>query len=85
MDITSPEHCTPCTQSPKGEQGHPHLQFYVSGPYPGHQIYKCGLCGGRWIRHYGDESERHAWTRFTVAARHATSPAPGFRSASASP
>ena len=57
--------CLPCSQSPKGEAGHSNLRFYVGGPYPGHHIFKCDLCGERWIRHYGGSlDEPHAWTRF---------------------
>ena len=80
MNDAHTENCLPCSQSPKGETGHSNLRFYVGGPYPGHQIFKCELCGERWIRHYGDLEERHAWTRFTQqfgATRRV--PAAGFR------
>ena len=63
MDAT-PISCLPCSTSPQGEAGHPHLRFYVGGPYPGHQIFKCDLCGERWIHHYGSHEQPHAWTRF---------------------
>ena len=56
--------CVNCTDSPKGEAGHGALAFYVEGPYPGHRIFKCNGCDERWIRHYGNTTERFAWTRY---------------------
>ena len=55
--------CARCAEGPLGETGHAALALYVAGPYPGHHIFKCADCNERWIRHYGDEQSRHAWTR----------------------
>jgi transposase-like protein len=63
--------CTPCTQSPSGEGGHPALSQQVEGPFPGHHIYLCSHCGERWIRHYGSPAERFAWTRYSAQTPHA--------------
>ena len=57
--------CTSCTQGAHGESGHDALEFYVVGPYPGHSIFNCKVCGERWIRHSG-ETERHGWTRYEL-------------------
>lgn len=59
-----PELCTQCLQGATGEGGHAGLVFYVAGPYPGHNIFKCSQCGDRWIRHYGGDTERFGWTRY---------------------
>ena len=67
--------CELCAAGPRGEAGHPHLRLYVGGPYPGHHIFRCGSCNDRWIRHYGDDETRYAWTRhaekFPASARKA--------------
>ncbi len=57
--------CERCTQGANGEAGHDDLEFYVSGPYPGHHIYNCTRCGDRWIRHCG-LVERFGWTRYAL-------------------
>jgi hypothetical protein len=57
--------CATCSAGPKGEAGHGALAFYVAGPYPGQQIFKCSACDGRWIRHYGSDVEPFAWTRYS--------------------
>ncbi len=57
--------CAACVQGAQGETGHAGLEFYVTGPYPGQQIYKCKACDERWIRHHGG-SERFGWTRYAV-------------------
>ena len=57
------DRCEQCTVVPVGERGHPGLDYYVGGPFPGHHIFKCRACGERWIRHHGDV-ERFAWTRY---------------------
>ena len=57
--------CEQCLQGASGETGHSGLSFYVSGPYPGHNIYKCGACNERWIRHLGT-TERYGWTRYAL-------------------
>lgn len=57
--------CERCEAGAKGEQGHDALDFYVSGPYPGQNIFKCLTCDERWIRHYGGAS-RFGWTRYSV-------------------
>ena len=59
------ELCARCLEGPSGTQGHSRLAFYVTGPYPGHSIFKCEECGDRWIRHYGG-SEAFAWTRYAL-------------------
>ena len=56
--------CQRCTQGPTGEAGHETLEFYVGGPYPGHNIFNCTQCGERWIRHAGAGDERYGWTRY---------------------
>jgi hypothetical protein len=61
--------CPSCGEGPKGERGHDALAFYVDGPYPGQQIFRCNKCDGRWIRHYGSTAERFAWTRFSEEYR----------------
>lgn len=61
--------CAACTEQPKGEAGHSALAFYVNGPYPGQQIFKCAHCDLRWIRHYGNATEKFAWTLFQDARR----------------
>lgn len=57
------EMCEKCLAGATGEEGHADLKFYVSGPYPGHNIYKCEACNERWIRHLGT-TERYGWTRY---------------------
>ena len=57
--------CTACNQTPVGEAGHDALEHQVEGPYPGHRIFKCRSCNERWIRHYGSEFQKHAWTRYS--------------------
>ena len=57
------ELCPRCLAGANGSQGHERLAFYVSGPYPGHNIFKCDDCGDRWIRHYAG-SQEFAWTRY---------------------
>lgn len=59
------EMCERCKGGATGDTGHDALVFYVEGPYPGHQIYKCSECGERWIRHYGG-MERFGWTRYAL-------------------
>lgn len=59
------ELCARCVAGAEGETGHAGLQFYVVGPYPGHQIHKCVECGERWIRHHGG-TERFGWTRYAL-------------------
>lgn len=61
--------CVSCGEGPAGEAGHAALAFYVEGPYPGRQIFKCGQCGERWIRHYGSPADRFAWTRYSEIFR----------------
>lgn len=68
--------CDRCLDRPHGEAGHADLRYHLSGPYPGHHIFVCAACGDRWIRHYGNVSERNAWTRYaeqfpTVAGQRA--------------
>ena len=58
--------CPSCSAGPKGEGGHAALAYYVEGPYPGHHIFHCTTCSERWIRHYGSETERFAWTRYNT-------------------
>ena len=55
--------CESCTAGPTGEAGHEALAYYVSGPYPGHNIFNCTTCDERWIRHCGFV-EKFAWTRY---------------------
>jgi len=55
--------CVRCAEGPVGETGHESLEFYVSGPYPGHNIFNCVKCGERWIRHYGI-TQPFGWTRY---------------------
>lgn len=69
----TPPLCQSCTEGPKGEAGHPMLVFYVGGPYPGHNIFRCALCDERWIRHYGSSAEPFAWTRYVRETRIPTS------------
>ena len=57
--------CPRCIAGASGVNGHESLAFYVTGPYPGHNIYKCNDCGDRWIRHYGD-STPYGWTRYAT-------------------
>jgi hypothetical protein len=57
--------CERCTAGPTGETGHEALAFYVVGPYPGHNIFNCTICGERWIRHCG-LVERYGWTRYST-------------------
>ena len=57
--------CPSCTAAPAGEAGHDGMAHHMAGPYPGHNIFKCGECGERWIRHYGSTSEPFAWTRYS--------------------
>ena len=57
--------CRSCSEKPVGTVGHGALSLYVMGPYPGQSIFKCGLCGERWIRHYGSTAEKFAWTRYS--------------------
>lgn len=67
MNTTTPQFpapCAACVQAPGGQHGHSELDFYVEGPFPGQQIYKCAICSDRWIRHYGGEVGAFAWTRF---------------------
>jgi hypothetical protein len=61
--------CLSCTEGPHAEAGHRHLSFYVEGPFPGHRIFRCGSCDARWIRHYGSEDVRFAWTRYSEELR----------------
>ena len=74
--------CVACRDIPTGEGGHPGLSLYVGGPYPGQNIFKCGACSERWIRHYGSPDERFAWTRysekFSVRAPQAVAGAKAF-------
>lgn len=68
MDMTTQmttelELCPRCLAGASGVDGHERLTFYVSGPYPGHSIFKCQDCGDRWIRHYGGNTP-YAWTRY---------------------
>ena len=63
----TPAPCERCSEGPREETGHARLVLHLSGPYPGHHIFKCADCGERWIRHYGDETVRHAWTRHVQA------------------
>ena len=62
MTITA---CASCIERPKGETGHPGLTYQISGPWPGHNIFRCTDCGERWIRHYGSSEEKHAWSRYS--------------------
>lgn len=57
--------CASCTEGLSGESGHFGMAYHVEGPYPGHHIFKCVDCGERWIRHYGSETEKYAWTRYS--------------------
>jgi len=57
--------CSSCTEAPQGEAGHGELSFYIEGPFPGHRIFRCASCDARWIRHYGSEAVRFAWTQFS--------------------
>lgn len=59
--------CQRCTTGAAGEHGHEALDFYVGGPYPGQNIFKCMDCNDRWIRHYS-ETTRFGWTRFELHA-----------------
>ena len=61
--------CASCTEGPAGEAGHGSLAFYVGGPFPGHNIYKCTRCDERWIRHYGSTVQPFAWTRYAKELR----------------
>jgi transposase-like protein len=56
--------CTACASHPKGETGHAALAFYVEGPFPGRQIFKCAHCDARWVRAYGSTTERYAWSLY---------------------
>jgi len=58
--------CPSCNEGPSGQAGHGALGYYVEGPYPGHHIFQCSHCNERWIRHYGSETERFAWTRYVT-------------------
>lgn len=64
---TSPtvELCPRCVEGARGTEGHSSLAYYVTGPYPGHNIFKCRDCGERWIRHYGG-TNIFAWTRYAL-------------------
>ena len=57
------EACMQCLEGATGETGHAALVFYVMGPYPGHNIFKCAQCDERWIRHPGADA-RYGWTRY---------------------
>lgn len=74
--MTSTPLCASCLEGPKGEHGHQSLAFYVGGPMPGHNIFKCSKCDGRWIRHYGSVDEKFAWTRYNEELRTRTGAAP---------
>ena len=60
--------CVRCAIGAAGELGHDDLESYISGPYPGQHIFKCGACDERWIRHHGT-TERFGWTRYEFPAR----------------
>jgi len=62
--------CDKCSDGAAGETGHPDLAFYVGGPYPGHNIFRCRSCDERWIRHYAETLPPFAWTRYTTQFGH---------------
>ena len=59
------ELCQRCAAGAAGETGHPLLEFYVGGPFPGQSIFRCSECSERWIRH-ASLVERYGWTRYFV-------------------